>query len=149
MFDLTAIKGRAGKRKIGGLEEADTFSPFDCPLPYYSTVPKQRWQDERFLKLNRFERGDFCLLIDFIWQGCGTLRRSDVREIAKNIGALESEILGLLDKLLLVELLIERDERLVQPELRNQFRMTLRANKNHSRLSGMEKANSGEIEAHW
>lgn len=135
MFNIAAVKKQSGKRKITGLPGDDVFSPFDRPLPYYSVVPEQRWSDKAFLQLTRQERGDFCMLVDFLWQGCGTMRRSDIPHFANSLSMTEKELFFLVEKLLRVGLLVDIEERLIQPELREQYRGTISTNNNRKRLS--------------
>lgn len=142
MFDLSVIKSQLGKRAFVPLPDNDKFSMFDRPLPFYSTVPKQKWEDLRFLQLNRTERGDFCLLVDFIWQGCGTIGRADIPRCSAMIGAPENDVHALIDKLLSLELLVEKEGLLVLPELRKQYRETVRANQN--KKGGMTRSGSNE-----
>lgn len=141
MFDLCPIKRVLGKRSLPPLPSEDNISPFDSPLPYYSTIPKMKWQDSRFLQLGRTERGDFGLLVDFLWQGCATIRRSDISYIAEQMGVTDHELNTLVDRLLELGLLVEQQGRLVQPELRIQYRETFRANQNKG---GTTRTRAGE-----
>ena len=145
MFDLSVIKRKIGKRAHVPLLDDDNFSPFDSPLPYYSIVPKQKWEDPRFLQLSRIERGDFCLLVDFLWQWCATIKMSDIPQLSDLLGASESEVEKLVNKLLSLGLLVEQQGRLVQPELRRQYRETTRSNQNKKGDTTISNANEDHV----
>jgi hypothetical protein len=133
MFDVSLIKAKQGKRKKHLPARDDVFKLFERPLPYYCSVPEQRWQNGSFLKLTRQERGDFLQLVDFIWQGCGAVRKEDVPGIAACLQMTPMEVRQLIDRLLVVKLLTERQGRYVQEELRGQYLQTIASNDNMKR----------------
>jgi len=146
MFDVAAIKRKQGKRKVAELPKHDRFTPFERPLPYYSIIPEKKWQDERYLQLNRQEKGDFSLLVDALWQGCGSIRRDDVSQLAIDFEIPAVELRALVNKLLKVGLLVEKQGRLVQQELRNQYRYVCSANENMKREVNSSKRETSKRE---
>jgi hypothetical protein len=133
MYDLAEVKRQTGKRIIPDCGDIYQIKRFERPLPYYSTVVSDRWNDERFLALTRQERGDFCQLTDFLLDVCGAIGKGDLQSVSIEIGIPENELVALFNRLLEVGLLEEVDGRYFQPGLRRQYLSTTKSNGNKSR----------------
>ena len=138
MFRTNEIKdSRRGKDKQEVPDESDLFNerPDERTLPYFSIVPEQVQDDERYSSLDSTERAYYWLLvIHALWKEGGRCTRHPGL-IAKRlrIDVKEWELLerSLLDCKLLT--LSPDGFHLVQPELRTQYLMTLETNNNKRR----------------
>ncbi len=127
-FNLRPIRKRLGKRGDSKLppsppfESLVDFTPWQTrPLPYFSTVPEQRWKDNpAWSGLSWQDKGLFMILCDWCWLYGGAIRTDDLPTIARAIRIDPAELQQAVDRLLDADLFYEIQGRLVQLELREQ-----------------------------